>query len=62
MYEKHYVIQWRVREWDKWEPLPTKYPSLEDAKLGAKRCGYKLGRYYRIAESYVVVRYKAVKF
>ena len=61
MTEKHYVIQWRVREWDKWESLPTKYASHEEAKAGAQMRGIKLGKYYRIAESYTVVRYKPVK-
>ena len=61
MYEKHYVIQWRVREWDKWESLPTHYSSLEEAKAGVQARNIKLGKYYRIAESYVVVRYKPVK-
>lgn len=59
MNEKHYVIQWRVHSGDKWEALPVKYPTPEAARAAmAKK---PKGPNYRIAASYTVVRYKAVK-
>lgn len=60
MFEKYYVIQWRLREGDKWETLPTRYPTLDEARVHAKNNRYPLGKYYRIAEAYVQIRYKAV--
>lgn len=61
MEEKHYVIQYLMPGDNKWVSLPTKYPTLIAAKEGAKRGRYRLGKCYRIAESYTIVRYKPVK-
>lgn len=61
MEEKHYVIQYLMPADTKWVSLPTKYPTLIAAKEGAKRCRYPLGKGYRIAESYTIVRYRPVK-
>ena len=59
MYEKHYVIQRRFRSWESWETLKRQYDTLEAAQEHLSR--KVKGPEYRIAESYVVVRYKAVK-
>lgn len=59
MYEKHYVIQRRFHSWENWETLQRKYETLEAAQEHLQR--KVKGPAYRIAESYVVIRYKAVK-
>lgn len=61
MEEKHYVIQWLRPVENKWESFPTKYTTLIAAREAAKRSRYPLGKTYRIAESYTIVRYKPVK-
>ena len=61
MEEKHYVIQWLKPSENKWENFPSKYPTLVAAQEAARRARYKLGKGYRIAESFTVVRYKPVK-
>ena len=61
MEEKHFVIQYLKPVDNKWESFPTKYPTLIAAKEAAKRSRYPLGRTYRIAESYTVLRYRPVK-
>ena len=54
-----FVLQWRVKDWDKWNTCDARYKTLAEARaaLNSKPC--KIG--YRIAEEYTVVRYKAVK-
>lgn len=62
MSSKHYILQYNRYHGDKctsWENLPRKYATFEDAeaerlKMPGKDC-------YRVAESYTVVRYKAVR-
>lgn len=61
MEEKHYVIQWLRTTENKWENFPSKYPTLIAAKEAAKRSRYPLGKGYRIAESYTIVRYRPIK-
>lgn len=60
--EKHYVLQYNRYHDDKytsWKTLPCKYSSFAEAEAARKRM---LGpSCYRVAESYIVVRYKAVK-
>lgn len=58
---KHYVIQWRTHEGGPWVTYAAKYATIEKAREHAELAGYQLGKYYRIAEAYVQVRYKAVK-
>lgn len=60
MTEKHYIIQYKFQDWMKWENYPTEYATLEEAK-DALRKKKGIPAYMRIAESYTVVRYKAVK-
>lgn len=63
MNEKHYVIQWKMSERDKWITLDHQYPTLEAAKATMKKkraAGLSCER-WRIAESYTVIRYKAVR-
>ena len=60
MFEKYYVIQWRQWEDSKWMTFPTKYLTIEAAKVHAKNNRDALGKYYRIAKAYVQIRYKAV--
>lgn len=59
MNDKHYVIQRRFHSGDKWETLLTKYPTPEVARQAIEQ--KVKGPKYRIAESYTVVRYKAIK-
>lgn len=61
--EKHYVIQWKMDSRSKWITLDCKYPTLEIATetLEKKRRAGLRCEKWRIAESYTVVRYKAVK-
>lgn len=62
MHEKHYVLQYNRYPDDKytsWEVASRPYATYEEAeaarqKMPAPSC-------YRVAESYVVIRYKAVK-
>ncbi len=54
-----YVLQYRVREWDKWETMLDKFPTIEKAQ--AELAKQPIKSMFRIAEEYTVVRYKAVK-
>ena len=55
---KRYVIQ--HRDWDPWQVCPRlQYDTLQEAKAAFKALPFKDG--YRIAESFIQVRYKAVK-
>ena len=57
---KRYVIQHRTHDWDPWQVCPRlQYDTLQEAKAAFKALPFKDG--YRIAESFVQVRYKAVK-
>lgn len=59
MNEKHYVLQSRFRDWEKWETLPGQYATIQEAENARRKKLFP--NHYRIAESYTVVRYKAVK-
>lgn len=64
MSEKHYVIQWKLDGRGKWITLDNyKFPTLEAAMetMEKKRAAGLPCEKWRIAESYTVVRYKAVK-
>lgn len=62
MIEKHYVIQWRGFPRGEWNTIDRPFKTVDDAVSYAKRCRYNLdGKHYRIAESYVQIRYKAIK-
>ena len=57
---KRYVIQRRNHDWDPWEVCPgQEYDTLEEARAAFEALPFKNG--YRIAKSYIQVRYKAVK-
>ena len=57
---KRYVIQSRIHDWDPWDVCPAhQYDTLEEAKAAFESLPIKTG--YRIAESFIQVRYKAVK-
>ena len=58
---KYYVIQSRLHEWDQWTTLEGKYATVQSAKEEMLRRRYTPGKYYRVAEAYYQVRYKAVK-
>ena len=62
MSSKHYILQYNRYHDDKytkWENLPRKYATF--AKAEADRLKMPAPSCYRVAESYTVVRYKAVK-
>lgn len=62
MYEKHYVLQFNRYHNDKytpWETVSAPYKTYEEAE--AARLRMPAPSCYRVAESYIVVRYKAVK-
>lgn len=59
MNEKHYVLQSRFRDWEKCETCPGHYSTVNEAEAARKQKPFQ--NHYRIAESYTVVRYKAVK-
>ena len=65
MYEKHYVIQWKMNGDSKWITLDNHtFRTLDDAMdiMEKKRKAGLPCENWRIAESYVVIRYKPVKF
>ncbi len=60
MDKKHYVLQGRhFPHSNNWETLYCKYDTYEEAE--AARLRLPAPNTYRVAESYTVVRYKAVK-
>lgn len=62
MYEKHYVLQFNRYHDDKytpWETVSAPYATYEEAE--AARQTMPAPSCYRVAESYIVVRYKACK-
>lgn len=61
--DKHYVLQWKPDSNRPWITLDRKYPTLEVAEniMEAKRKADLPCAKWRVAESYTVVRYKAVK-
>lgn len=59
MYEKHYVVQRLWHNYETWETLEQKYKSPEEAYRAIEQ--KPKGPYYRVAESYVQIRYKAVE-
>lgn len=61
MFEKFYVIQHRFSEGEQWTTFSTRYPTVQAATEEAQRRKYIIGKYYRIAEAYIQIRYKAVK-
>lgn len=63
MNETYYVIQSRVHEWDQWTTIPIKYTTPEEAVAALKEKGLAPGmvpKYYRVAQAYTQIRYKAV--
>lgn len=57
---KRYVIQHRTHDWDPWQVCPRReYDTLKEAKAAFEALPFKDG--YRIAESFIQIRYKAVK-
>ena len=60
MYEKHYVLQLKRYTWDdkQWITLEEKYKTYEEAESARLKRAFPME--YRVAESYVVIRYKAV--
>ena len=64
MTEKHYAIQWRIDSRSKWITLDNhKFATLEEAVAVMKKkqaAGLPCEK-WRIAESYTIIRYKAVK-
>lgn len=61
MYEKHYVLQYNQYPNDKytrWEVASRKYATYEEAE--AARLKMPAPSCYRVAEAYVVIRYKSV--
>lgn len=64
MTKKHYVIQWKISARDKWITLDNhKFATLDEAitVMKKKRAAGLSCERWRIAESYTVIRYKAVK-
>lgn len=59
MYEKHYVVQERFHSWETWMTLPGQYKTLDEARAAKEQ--KPKGPYYRVAESFVQIRYKAIK-
>lgn len=60
MYEKHYVLQFEpYPHSNHWYALSHIYKTAEQAE--AVRQSMPTPSLYRVAESYVVIRYKAVK-
>lgn len=61
MNDKHYVIQWKKYPWDDkhWEVVSGQFKTYEEAE--ARRLRMPDPNQHRVAESYIVVRYKAVK-
>lgn len=62
MYEQHYVLQYNPYHTDrytKWETVCGPYATIAEAEEARQRM--PAPNCYRVAESYVVVRYKAVK-
>lgn len=61
--EKHYVIQWKADSRSEWLTIGHKYPTLKSAveTMEKKRAAGLRCEKWRIAESYTVVRFKAVK-
>lgn len=57
---KRYILQFQAFKYDPWEAMPSRqYDTLEEARAAYDALPVKDG--YRIAESYVQVRYKPVK-
>lgn len=56
---KHYALQVRFHEWEKWETLSGQYATIQEAERA--RQGKPFLNLYRIVESYTVVRYKPVR-
>lgn len=57
---KRYVLQYKKFRYDPWQVVPGReYDTLEEAKAAFDALPFKDG--YRIAESFIQVRYKAVK-
>lgn len=55
------MIQHRLYEWEQWTTFSTQYPTAQAAMEEAQRRKYIIGKYYRIAEAYIQIRYKPVK-
>ncbi len=57
---KRYVLQYKKYRRDNWQVVPGReYDTPEEAKAAFEALPFKTG--YRIAESFIQVRYKAVK-
>ena len=60
MYEKHYVLQYkRYPHSNEWYTVSREYKTFEEAE--ARRQQMPAPNSYRVAESYIVIRYKAAK-
>ena len=60
MNEKHYVLQFRrYPHSNNWQTVSRRYDTYEEAE--AARLRMPAPSCYRVAESYTVIRYKAVK-
>lgn len=59
--EKKYVLQRKRYPWDDkvWDVVPGEYPSIEEAETA--RLKQIIPEEYRVAEPYIVVRYKPVR-
>ena len=53
-----FVLQQRIREWDKWTTLYKRYPTYAEAEKALEQMPFRIT--YRIAEEYTVTRFKAV--
>lgn len=59
MSAKHYALQVRYHDWERWELVPGQYATIQEA--GAARSAKPIPKLYRIVASYTVTRYKPVK-
>lgn len=54
-----YVLQFRFHDYDKWQTMCTRYPTINAAEETIKENPFK--SCYRVAEEYTVIRYRAAK-
>ena len=60
--ETYFVLQMREHTWDEkhWQTLDgTHYATAEEAEEARKKKAFP--KFYRVAQAYTVIRYKAVK-
>jgi len=56
-----YIIQEKLRPWEKWEFSLGKFKTLEEAKKIFNNLPEAEKKMSRIAEAYTVTRYRAIK-